>query len=851
MKNFISSLIFWFVAVMLSAQPGLLDPTFNPDDLGFNYGDGPDDYVDVLVMQPDGKILAGGTFSNYNGITSKKLARLNPDGNLDHTFNIGSGFDGEYTSTTVNVIELSPDGKILVGGYFSEFNGQTVKNLVRLNPDGSLDENFSIGTGPNNRVYAIRLLNDGRILIGGWFTSYNGIGGIRIARLHPDGSLDDTFQPPDFGTFNEIFEIQLQDDGKILIGGTFTFAGNTGNHYIVRLLEDGSVDPDFNTNYNPVHAGWEFPFVRRIHITDENKYLITGRLGHPDHTASRTIFQLNQDGSLDDTFQVPVTTPGSMDSHSVFVLLPWTEDKYLIGGNFSSINGLPYQNIALMNADGSIDTSFNPGAFTSIYRAIELDIDNLLIIPDGSPFLHHRIAKINRAFEIDFTFNPGTGANHHIMAVYPQSDGRILISGYFHKYNGIMRTGIARLLPDGVIDSSFDPLKGFKHGHHVIKFAEQSDGKILAGGYFTEYNESAINRLMRLNNDGSLDTAFNIGTGANNTVWDIKIQDAEKIIVSGAFGNFNDLPAGRIVRLNHDGSRDESFDAGSGANNTITCLSVQADGKIIVGGNFTMFNNIPRNRIARLNADGSLDHEFDPGFGVQPFGGVNSPVVYAIDLLENGMIIAAGIYKMFDSIPVNGIVRLYPDGHLDTTFSNIEGTLRIQSLLVQPDNKMVIGGRFFPTDTSLAGHFGRLNADGSIDTTFQTGTGFNNFVEAMALQEDGNILAGGWFTGYHGTGRNRIARVIGVEPDGVPEVMRQNNWMAYPNPTNGVMTLKSESIHRVNHIHIYDLRGRLIRRLPGLSANQFNLNLDFLQPGVYIIEINEPEVVERIKIVLW
>jgi uncharacterized delta-60 repeat protein len=848
MKKLVSFLVCLLFAVGVYAQSGSLDLTFNPGDLGFGHGDGPNDYVCAAVSQPDGKILIGGAFTTYNGVSRSMIARLNADGTLDHTFDPGTGFYHDYSSSPVYAIEVLANGKILVGGLFNLYNGQAVNNLIQLNTDGSLDENFNTGTGPNDPVEIIRIQNDGRILIGGMFTSYNGVDVLMIARLHPDGSLDNTFQPPDFAVFSKVLEIQLLEDGRILVGGTFTFAGGSENHYIVRLLDNGSVDPGFNINLMPVHTGWEFPFVRRIYITDQNKYLVAGRVAIPDQSAPLTIFQLNEDGSFDEEFQIPSMTSGSFESQSVYVLLPWDEDKYLIGGNFSSINGLPYQNIALINAEGTIDTSFNSGVIGSLYGAIEMDSENILIIPDVTSFSRLHLAKINRDFDIDFTFNPGTGANDHAMAVHTQSNGRILISGRLYKYNDILRRGIARLLPDGTLDTSFDPLNGFMPANHVISFAEQDDGKILAGGNFTEYNESMVNRLMRLNSDGSLDNTFNIGTGASNTVLDIKIQDADKIIVAGAFGSFNDQPAGRIVRLNHDGSIDDSFDTGYGANNSIMCIVRQPDGKIVIGGTFTMYDSIPRNSIARLNNDGSLDFDFDPGNGFQSYNIITNPRISALGLQEDSKIIVAGLFEMFNNIHISSIVRLNHNGSLDTTFISAN-LIRIETLLIQPDDKIIIGGYFPMFDSIPVGHFARLNANGSLDTTFHSGTGFNDFVEAMALQEDGNILVGGRFTGYDGAGRNRIARIIGAEPDGIPGISRQNNWVAFPNPSADFLTLKSDKYAVVNHIRLYDLHGRMVFEKLNFVGSQFTINAGNLAAGVYIVEIQETDKVSRLKII--
>jgi hypothetical protein len=195
-------------------------------------------------------------------------------------------------------------------------------------------------------------------------------------------------------------------------------------------------------------------------------------------------------------------------------------------------------------------------------------------------------------------------------------------------------------------------------------------------------------------------------------------------------------------------------------------------------------------------------------------------------------------------------VRLNTNGSLDTTFTPGYGPQgEINDMLIQPDDKIIIGGRLTMFDSIPVGYFARLSADGSLDTTFQTGTGFNNFVETMTLQEDGNILAGGWFTAYDGNGRNRIARIKGSGPEGVPNIRSQNNWIAFPNPTSDYFTLKSERYAMVDYIHLYNLQGRMVLKKQNLSGTQFSIQTGSILPGVYIVEVHEADHVSRLKII--
>src|SRR5262249_44058535 len=155
-------------------------------------------------------------------------------------------------------------------------------------------------------------------------------------------------------------------------------------------------------------------------------------------------------------------------------------------------------------------------------------------------------------------------ANNWVESMAVQADGKIVIGGQFTTANGVTRTRIARLLSNGALDTSFDP--GAGANNTVYKVLVQTDGKVLLAGAFTSARGTARNRIARLNTDGSLDTTFDPGLGADNAIWGIGLQADGKIVVSGPFSTFNGTPRLRFARLNTDGSVDNSFNVGSGAN---------------------------------------------------------------------------------------------------------------------------------------------------------------------------------------------------------------------------------------------------------------------------------------------
>ena len=181
---------------------------------------GPNNYapVTVMVVQPDGKILIGGTFSSVLGVPRNHVARLNPDGTLDTAFDPNvSGDPNLYT--TVYAIAVQADGKILVGGRFTSIGGQTRNGFARLEAATGLADSFDpAATGDS--VSSIALQADGKILVGGSFTNIGGQARQSMARLDAATGLADSFDPNVNGS---VYAIAVQADGRILAGGYFLF----------------------------------------------------------------------------------------------------------------------------------------------------------------------------------------------------------------------------------------------------------------------------------------------------------------------------------------------------------------------------------------------------------------------------------------------------------------------------------------------------------------------------------------------------------------------------------------------------------------------------------------------------
>jgi uncharacterized delta-60 repeat protein len=340
-------------------------------------------------------------------------------------------------------------------------------------------------------------------------------------------------------------------------------------------------------------------------------------------SSSSRVVGVKADGTIDPVFSV-----GSGANGEVRDVAMGESGKVFIAGDFLSYKGTSRPRIALIGANGTVDSGFVPGsgADAAVHSVVALPGGKALI---GGNFLNYngtgivRIARLNANGSRDITFDPGTGPNGLVRKVIALPGDKVLIGGDFTSYNGISRAGLAQLNSDGTLDMSFDPGTGVVGGS-LLALARADDGDLMIGGGFTEYNGTPRAGLARLNDDGSLDASFDPGTGPNGLVHALVVLTGGKTIIGGEFTEFRGFAAGRIARLESNGELDLPFNTGSGADDTVSAISVLSDGKVAIGGSFTEFNGIDRSYLVRLTANGSFDSAFNPGFVVQ--GGGFKPV---------------------------------------------------------------------------------------------------------------------------------------------------------------------------------------------------------------------------------
>jgi uncharacterized delta-60 repeat protein len=358
---------------------------------------------------------------------------------------------------------------------------------------------------------------------------------------------------------------------------------------------------------------------------------------------------------------------------------------------------------------------------------------------------------------LDTTFINGAGADGFVRVVMLQSDGKVLLGGNFSTVRGRNNGLITRLNANGSADTAFvSPFPSPVLASRIYTLGVQTNGYILAAGLFTNVGGIFRTNIARLDSNGALDASFDPGAGPSGLVRTLTLQTDGRVVIGGEFTAVNTTNRNRVARLNADGSLDGSFDPGLGADGAVRTVALLTNGQMLVGGLFTSFDGHPLKYLVRLNSNGSVDTTFPAGSGPDS-------AVYFISPQPEGTILLGGDFTSINGTNINRIARLHSNGSLDDSFLPVAGVVGgpVYHVLRQANGKILIGGGFDHVDGVPLNRLARLADDGSLDAEFKPGTGANDMVLSLALQPDGRVLAGGLFATYDGTSVGMVARVYG------------------------------------------------------------------------------------------
>ena len=733
----------------------------SPGDLlvGFPSDDGPDNIVYQVVIQPDERVLVGGDFVNWGATKQPHLARVLANGSLDDSFNLGDGFNA-----SVYAIALQADGRILVGGSFTEVAGATRSHLVRLKTDGGVDDNLP-SLEFSSDIYAILAIPGGDFLVGGTFTSVLGQSRNGLARIKANGTLDPTLTITPNGA---VYALARQPDGKMLVGGDFTAVGSIPRIRIARYNTDGTLDPTFDPGAGPSST------VYCLTPASGGEVFVGGQFEEINGLPRIGLARLLPSGLPDASFNAQV-------SAAVWSVAAQADGRVILGGDFVSVHGAERVRIARVRSDGQLDSTLaTPGGADARLRAVAVEADGNILL--GGEFA--KVTGINRRMlarvqglataaggELEFSaarYIVSESSPSVTLEVHRNGNTGNPVSVGFNTASGTANTGDYTPQVGGVLSFASGEIK------KLITIAVRADALVEDTETFTVALENptggaalgatATAAVSIEDNDsatqpGSIDGLFTgrIATREGSYASVTLVQSDGRIVTAGNFNEADGSSRLRIARFRPDGSLDPSFLASAWLNGPVYCGALQTtDGKILVGGNFTVANGIRRNRIARFNADGTLDRSFDPGLG--PDSDVNS-----ILPRPDGTLLVGGSFGVFAGQPASAyLVRLFSDGNVDSTFTAVPNS-SVHGLAVDKNGRILLGGDFSRVNGTPRIRIARVSADGALDGTFDSGAGADSPVRSLVPFSDGTVIVVGDFTMINGFPHVGIARLT---PDG-------------------------------------------------------------------------------------
>lgn len=684
-------------AFMAKLQPG------GAIDLEFGSQLGLSGEIRESIVLPGGRILIAGFFTDPSRPALSGIARLNSDGTIDSEFRISGGVRWNGGPPGITTLNLLPDGRLLAGGEFNTFDGVDQFGLVRLLPTGELDKTFRSPLLSGTTVSAVALQWDGRILVSG-LLNIEGLGRRVLIRLEKDGQRDPSFPIPNIVFTPPLRRMGLvvDSEGRIVVSGAITSVNGLPARTIARLLPDGRLDLNFapfarnvqllNTTgasrlalgpqgeiYQYFRSQAFFPFdsgIIRLYGGDPDPAppaILTTPFDYQFPEGGRAEFSVSAIGFLPPTLQWFSNGRAIPDANSPSLVIPAIQREFSGILTVMASNGLGavFQKIADVHVipkshtAGALDTSFRVGdpALDQVMSFSERSNGQLVFSALVTQDQQTRILRYN----LDGSFDPTLWALLDPIPPSPAAtaivlslpEGGVLVGGRFRGVGGVLRTNLARLTSTGAVDLNFADLGGASGA--VTALLRLQDGRYCVAGSFTNIQGLSRSRLAILNSDGTADGAFN-PPGFSSDAQIVQLFRAADggVIAAGRWSAVDGVPRAGLIKLGLNGQVDPL--AYGSLSVTSVVAAAYSDGRIVTAVREPGAAPV-QTRLIRFLPDGRVDDTFQLSGLIS--GGVFS---LTVDLKER--VIAAGASSLsVEGTAFRPLLRFFPDGRLDSTFS--------------------------------------------------------------------------------------------------------------------------------------------------------------------------------------
>ncbi|GAB2947149.1 hypothetical protein GCM10027048_10210 [Hymenobacter coalescens] len=793
----------------LSQAPSLaaqsLDPTFQLNDL---WAPAP---VSRVVALPSGHRLVLGSFRLVNQQLLAGLARFDAGGNVDQAF--AQNLSG-YSWSPQNLLVLR-NGQLLVqvsGSFVGQ--GLTRRGLVRLNADGSVDPTFDAGTGPNSSFgrQALAEQPDGKILVGGRFTSFSGRTVSQLVRLLPTGALDNSFTGPTFSGNAEILDLAVQPDGRLLAAGRFNAVNGTSAALaLVRLQADGAVDASF------VPTGLNGNWVYSLALQPDGRVWV-GSLG--------TLRRLLSDGSSD--------LASSTITGTATRLLFTAGGQLLAAGQFGVTGGTAAVRVL---ASGQLDVGFSAPAFLGGSGAdVAVQPDGRVLVGLSQPVYPNpadlrqprQLVMLDANGAYNAAFDPELLSPGQVQATLLQPDGQVLVGGQFTRCSGQPVGNLLRLTTGGSLDTAFARRAAVSFVVEAATWQSGTNAAVVGGRNLVTRAGTAA-PLRRLLATGAPDPAFVPSAPAPAYISRLQALPGGQLLVSGSANGT------QVWRLLPGGATDASFQPSLPNNEALFDAYPLPNGQLYaITGDFSGLT-----RVRRLGTSGMPDVSFAPVTVGTPDDYLDA---FAADRQGRPLL------AVYSFNPTTGALdyslRRYPTsgGSPDPGFAGAAGLLTgsdwVRSIVEQPNGRLLLAGSFRNSASSFW-PLHRLLPSGQPDNSFNSSALSGSAMDVL-VQPDGKLLLGGGDLGGPaaqppGAGVVRV-EVGGVLSQRAPAAVALAVW---PQPATDALHVRLPAGAGPRAAELLDAAGRLVRTLPLAPAEtSFRLETAGLAPGVYLLRVS-------------